>query len=56
MTTEEKHDALRQVLFEIGLRDYLIDTAEREKRVLLDQYRKIQETPDAPAEKEPAHG
>ena len=56
MTAQERDQKLSQIVFQIGIRDLLIDSAEREKRDLLTQYRTLQQMPVDPAEKEKTDG
>lgn len=50
MTAEDRNQKLANIAVQIGLRDVMIETAERDKRALLDQYRTLQQMPvDEPA-------
>lgn len=50
MTAADRQQKLANIAVQIGLRDVMIETAERDKRALLDQYRTLQQMPvDEPA-------
>lgn len=56
MTAQERDQKLSQIVFQVGIRDVMIEAAEREKRDLLTQYRTLQQTPVDPAEEAPTDG